>query len=370
MTMPRSTPGRILTTIPLKHVQRFRDRHGHLRHYFRRRGRGIALPGLPGSAEFMGAYGAALAKFADKKPPARPAAAPRTFAALAPIYFASPHFTGLAASSRVNYRRVIEGFVREHGQGRVDEFRRRHAIKIIGRMAKKPGAAIVLLKRVRTLINFAVELEWIETDPTRKVRSFKSTEFHTWTEEEIAQFEAKWPRGTRQRLAFDILLFTGQRGSDAHEMSRPDSAGKIRVVQQKTGTRMVIATHPSLAASIKAAGARGHAVILATAYDRPFSVKGFGQFVSAAIRAAGLPKHCKAHGLRKAAARRLAEVGCSAKQIMAVTGHKTMAEAEVYVRAAEQEMLNRQAMEKQIANAEVSTPTLQTLNPIDIVGRK
>src|SRR5262249_11301104 len=44
--------------------------------------------------------------------------------------------------------------------------------------------------------------------------------------------------------------------------------------------------------------------------------------MSDAIRKAGLPPCCKAHGLRKAAARRLAEAGCSAHEIMAVGGRK------------------------------------------------
>jgi integrase len=163
------------------------------------------------------------------------------------------------------------------------------------------------LKRVRTLINFAIELEWTDIDPTKRVRSCKSKEFHTWTEDEIGQFEARWPFGTPQRLAFAISLCTGQRGSDAHWMARPDAAGNIRVVQQKTGASLVIACHPNLLATLDALPKK-HVTMLTTAYGEPFTVKGFGQFMAAAISAAGLPVQCnKAHGLRKAAARRLAE---------------------------------------------------------------
>jgi enterobacteria phage integrase len=86
---------------------------------------------------------------------------------------------------------------------------------------------------------------------------------------------------------------------------------------------------------------------MATEYGAAFSVKGFGQFVSAAIQAAGLPTRCKAHGLRKAAARRLADAGCSANQIASVTGHKTLAEVERYTRAADQERLAKEAIAKQ-----------------------
>lgn len=70
--------------------------------------------------------------------------------------------------------------------------------------------------------------------------------------------------------------------------------------------------------------------------------------ISVAIREAELPERCKAHGLRKAAARRLAEAGCSASEIAAITGHKTLAEVECYTRAANQERLARRAIQKQL----------------------
>ena len=72
--------------------------------------------------------------------------------------------------------------------------------------------------------------------------------------------------------------------------------------------------------------------------------------MSGAIRDAGLLSRCKPHGLRKAAARRLAEAGCSASEIMAITGHKTLAEVERYTRAAGQEQLARRAIKRQSEN--------------------
>jgi integrase len=77
--------------------------------------------------------------------------------------------------------------------------------------------------------------------------------------------------------------------------------------------------------------------------------------VSNAIAAAGLPVRCKTHGLRKAAARRLAEAGCSSKQIAAITGHKSLAEIERYTRAADQERLAVEAVEKQVRNIDWQT---------------
>jgi Phage integrase family len=87
--------------------------------------------------------------------------------------------------------------------------------------------------------------------------------------------------------------------------------------------------------------------------------------ISNAIRAAGLPKRCKAHGLRKAAARRLAEAGCSVSEIAAITGHKTLAEVERYTRPADQERLARQAMERQSANKGGKSPVKELANATD-----
>ena len=61
--------------------------------------------------------------------------------------------------------------------------------------------------------------------------------------------------------------------------------------------------------------------------------------------AAGLP-HCSAHGLRKAAARRLAEAGCTAHEIGAITGHASLTELVRYTRAADQRRLAEAAMTK------------------------
>jgi integrase len=112
-----------------------------------------------------------------------------------------------------------------------------------------------------------------------------------------------------------------------------------------------------------------------TAYGQPFSVKGFGNMMSTAIRDAGLPERCKAHGLRKAAARRLAEAGCSASEIAAITGHKTLAEVERYTRAADQERLARQAIQRhenrtgKLLVDEVANSTDETLEINSLMSR-
>jgi len=88
--------------------------------------------------------------------------------------------------------------------------------------------------------------------------------------------------------------------------------------------------------AVLAIAPRDHVTIINTQQDKPFTVNGFGQRVRDAITAAGLPLECQPHGLRKAAGRRLAEARCTAHEIMAVLGHKTLTEAERYTREADQ----------------------------------
>lgn len=331
--------------IRLKYVHAFRDRFGRMRYYFRRHGKRTALPGLPGSSEFMATYATQLGE-TSKQIAQRPKAARGTFASLAVRYFGSPQYLSLSSTSRINYRRVIDGFLEYHGHRHVDQMIREHVDIIIGKMANRPGAGSVLLKRLRTLVRYAIALGWTDRDPTAGVKAYRTKEIHTWNEQEIAAFENRWSEGTRERLAFALLLFTGQRSSDVHRMHWKDfDSDTIKVVQQKTGAKLSIPIHQSLNRLLTMAD-RDCTTILETAYGKPFSVKGFGNMVSAAIRAAGLPARCKPHGLRKAAARRFAEAGCSASEIMSITGHRTLAEVERYTRAAEQERLARQAIKR------------------------
>ncbi len=110
-----------MTSVQLKHVERFRDQHGKLRHYFRLgKGSRVPLKGQPGSPEFMASYHAALngrAQAAEIVAP-RLRGAPGTFDCLLQNDFTSSDFRTLAANSTQRaYRRVLENWVRDEGIG-------------------------------------------------------------------------------------------------------------------------------------------------------------------------------------------------------------------------------------------------------------
>lgn len=285
--------------ILMEYVHRYFDRHGKLRHYYRREGRPrVALPGAPGSAEFMAAYTAASVAI-DTPTPLR--GAPGTFARLIAEYEQSIEFKRLKFSTQSVYRNMFENFASEHGHRLVNQMKREHVDLIIARMSATPGAANSLLKRLKTLMVFAISRGWITSDPTYRMRAFASGEFHTWSEAEIAQFETHWPIGSKQRLAFALHLYTGQRRSDVHRMTWADYDGEsIRVTQQKTGAKLEIPVHAELKAILDATS-RKHLAILTTEYGKAFSVAGYGAWINGAIRAAGLPSEGKNRALTQVA---------------------------------------------------------------------
>jgi integrase len=329
-------------------VEVWRDRHGKTRVYFRKeRGPRIPLPNTIGSDDFNRAYEAAVAGqlVPYRQRPERAAAG--TIGALVVSYKKSAAYIGLRDTTKQGYVSRIETLRTQHGHRSVAGLTRERIIKfILQPYADKPGAALSILKMLRVLIRHAIDMEWLDRDPSLGIKRPKTQEIRSWTEAEIDTFEQRWPIGTKQRLAFALMLYTGQRRSDVHCMTWADvTEGTIRVVQQKTGRKLTIPLHHDLL-EVLAAAERGHLIVINTEYGKPFTVDGFSQWLRNAIAAAGLPLECQPHGLRKAAGRRLAEAGCTAHEIMAVLGHKTLSEAERYTREADQAKLAIDAMTK------------------------
>jgi enterobacteria phage integrase len=105
--------------------------------------------------------------------------------------------------------------------------------------------------------------------------------------------------------------------------------------RHKTGVAVDMAISEDLAKAL-AATPRKHVCVLVTEWGKPFTVDGFSGFMRDAIKSAGITDlSCRPHGLRKTLGRLLADADCSAHDIMAALGHKTLAEAERYTREAD-----------------------------------
>jgi integrase len=328
--------------VKLRHVHRFRDRHGTVRHYLRIPGRqAVALPGEPGSRAFLAAYHAAT-----QAPAPAPQAVPGSLNALAASYYASPAFLDLRPSSKANYRRIIERLRNAHGAKPIALLNGAGVRKILAERAEHPAAANHLLRILRLLCQHAIDTNLLASDPTIGVkrRDYEVHGYRPWTEADIAAFEAKWPTGTKPRRAMALLLYTGQRRSDVVRMGRQHiRQGRIHVRQVKTNRELELPIHPALAAELAHVPA-DHLHFLARDDGTPHSAGGFYNLFVGWCADAGLPPGLAPHGLRKAAARRLAEAGATAHQIAAVTGHRSLHEVTIYTAAADQVRLAEQAM--------------------------
>jgi integrase len=273
---------------------------------------------------------------------------PGSIAAAIAGYFASAHFAGLAESTRRERRHILEAFRAEHSDKSIASLQRVHVERMVGAKAATPGAALNFLATLRGLMRFATTVGLRADDPTIGVRCppRRSAGIYPWTEDDIACFEAANPVGTRERLALALLLYTAQRRSDVIRMGRQHVRnGLVEVRQQKTGATLAIPVHPELRAVLDATPL-DQMTFLVTRSDKPFSPLAFTSWFKRACQNAGLPKAASAHGLRKAAARRLAEAGCTAPEIAAITGHATLREVQRYIAGADQLRMARAAMRK------------------------
>jgi integrase len=339
-----------MTRIRLKYVNEYRDRHGRVRRYFRRPGcRAIPLPGLPGSIEFMQAYQTALA-IVSPPPPSLKHVITDSLAALTAGYLRSSDFANLSPTSQASYQVALKPVLAAHGHRLVRDLTKvaaRHVVEQIG--AVRPGMANLTKAVLSKVIAYAIEIDVRTDNPFAGLKPYRLGTYHTWTDAEIAQFERRWPLGTRERLAFALLLYTGQRGGDVVRMQRADiTDGRIRVAQAKTrkGTtnELLIPIHPALARALQAGPVVGMTNIIADARGKP--LQRLTKIMAAAVKTAGLPPRCVAHGLRKAALRRLAEAGSTTKQIAAVSGHRSLSEIERYTARADQAGLAQAAISK------------------------
>jgi len=339
---------RLVGGLIFPNVSSFRDRTGKQRYRYRRVGHRTAyLPGLPGSPEFLAAYERAVNGDEANEGVGSKRTKAGTINALAVQIYQSAEWQALSASTQRTYRGILEQLRASHGDKMVRAIDVEVCHRLRDRKAATPAAANNLIKVLRWALEFALRRNQLKSNPAARVKPLKirSDGFHTWTDDQISIFEANWPVGTRERLAFDLFLYTGQRRGDVRRLGRQHLAdGQLSLRQEKTGAQLVIPIHAALAASL-ATVPSAQLTLLVTQSGQPFSAAGLGNWFGDACRAAGLAG-CTAHGLRKAAARRLAEAGCTAHEIMSITGHRTLKEVDRYTRAAAQRGLAVTAISK------------------------
>lgn len=332
------------------------DRHGNKRLFVRRRGRKIRIREKVGTEAFLQAYGDALHTLNHGNAESRQilkGAAAGTLGWLAACYFASAEFRALDPKSQQTRRQIIEQCLREPRKPGSKDLMRdcpiaslstAHVQMLRDRKAPAKGAANNRLKYLGAMFGWAVEAKLMRSNPARDVRRLRyaTSGFHTWTVDEVRQYEARHPIGTKARLALALLLFLGVRRQDVVTLGRQmvkDSA--LRMIPRKTRHRRLdLSEKPVLPvlADVIAASPTGDLTFLETEYRKPFTPAGFGGKMRQWCDEAGLP-HCSAHGLRKAGATIAAENGATDRQLMALYDWTSEKQANTYTAAANRKRL-------------------------------
>lgn len=324
----------------------FTDNRGKLRVRFRRTGwKTIYAQHQPGTPQFTAEYHDWLENW--RLSPGQDRFIPGSFDDLISRFYQSATWDDLKPQTQRTYRGELERFRAKYGQRSATTMQARHVANLLTRMKDTPSAANNLLKRLGQLFDFAIFLEWRTDNPARPVKPLKTRKggFRTWQEPQIAAFEAAHPVGTKARLLFDLALYTAQRRSDLAVMGPQHiEAGRIRVRQLKTDKTLHIPIHPNLARSI-AETPTGHLAFVVSQRGAPFTKESLGNWFRGQCEGLGLDGY-SLHGLRKAASRRMAEVGLSNQLIKSITGHVTDSEVSRYTRDAEQRRMADMAMQR------------------------
>jgi integrase len=342
-----------MARLALKYVHSYRDRHGRLRNYFKRgRGKGIPLPGLFGSDEFMTAYAAALNSASTQNMDiGEGKTQPGTIDALVVAYYRSAEWNALKPTSQKGRKPYIERFREANGTRPVKTLRREHIEKMMA-LILNVYTRTHWLSAVRPLLQFAVPT-LIPVNPTEGIKPPKLPKtpgHHSWLDEEIQQYRDFWNLGTQQRLVFEFALEATSRRCEVVRLGPQHvKDGRIKIARAKGSKDVDILLTPELKAAIDAMPAT-HLVYVVNRFGKPRSPNGLGDSFAEWATAAGLPKRCRLHGLKKGGMRRLAESDATAHQIMAVSGHKTLKEVQRYTDAADRKKLADQAIGKRIKN--------------------
>lgn len=359
----------------------YQDTRGKTRWRISVKGKRYELGAEWGSVDFEARYNAALAgQHAKQVGAAR--TKPRTVDDLVSRFYSSRVYKDWGESTKATNRAILEKWRGEYGKYSVTTLKKRNIEVMMAGKSETPAAANNWLKRIRQVLDLAVDLEWLTVNPARLVKPFRyeSAGIYTWTEADIAKFYSTHPPGSDAHDAMTLMLYTAGAKVDAVKLGpfsikETKDGPRIEYRRHKTRNRAAmtvsIPIHPDLAPVIERRMNTGS--FLQTRAGKQRSHKGLGNVMRKWCDQAGLP-HCSSHGLRKACARRLAEGGASAPQIASITGHLTLAEVQRYIEAANRKgmaddgfavMVTRPNGEQTVANL-VEMFATSTGNPLSI----
>jgi integrase len=333
--MPRPRP---------PYLSREVSRHGKPVWYLRRDGKRIRIRAEYGTPEFTAEYQMALAAYQPAKEAHTTAG---TLAWLIECFWGSAAWQVRSASTRGKWDGLYRQAIETAGDTPLSAITQKAVRAGVERRAHTPAQAQHFLNAMRALFRWALKMQLVKTDPTAGVRAparRRGCGIRSWTEEDVAAYEKRWPIGTRQRVWLDVMLYTGLRRGDAVRLGRQHVRDGVATIKtEKTGTIVTIPILPVLAETLTA-GPCGDLSFIAGARSQPMAKASFSNEFAIACRAAGVPG--SAHGVRKIAATRAANAGATVAELEAIFGWSGGKMASLYTRDADRQRLAKRAMHK------------------------
>jgi site-specific recombinase XerC len=230
--MPRKLPPNVI---------RERTRHGKVVFYFRRHhGKRIRLPDI-GDPQFESAY---LAAMQGHTAPVARKAGVHSIEWLIGHYRLSAAYLRLSRATRRQRDNIFANAIKAIGSEPYRAMTRKDVAAIRDRRATTPAQARNVLDALRGLYAWALEGQLVDIDPTVGVTNpprKTGAGFPAWTEAEAVRFEAAWPLGTRQRVWYAVLRYTGVRRGDAVTIGwQHVRDGLVTIYTEKSGGRIEV----------------------------------------------------------------------------------------------------------------------------------
>jgi integrase len=325
----------------------------------------VRIRGTYGSADFMAQYQAAVAHV--------PAVARRATAgslrALIDAYRQSAPWAALAPETRRQREAIFAHIIAKAGDQPAEALTSATIRRSMDARRETPEQANHFLKVLRGLFAWAVP-DFVPANPTIGVKMIrvKTVGHAPWTAEDVEAFRTRWPIGARERLAFDVLLYTGLRRGDAVRLGRQhvkDGVATIRT--EKTGAEVTLPMAPPLLDSIAACGVPG-LTFIHKPDGGPYDKAAFGNWFRTICDAAGI-RGKAAHGLRKADATATAEGGASERELMARYGWASSKEASRYTMSRDKKRLAVEAYKARMRD-ETGTAIQAPFDPLQAPKNK
>lgn len=337
--MPRPRP---------PHLHRETTRHGKATWYVRvGKGPRIRIKAEFGSDEFQAEYQAAI----DGAPRPKPGApAVESLAWLIARYRETGVWLNdLSAATRRQRENIFRHILKTAGDKPYARIARKDIEAGKDRRKDTPAQARNFLDAMRGLFRWAKDAGHRKDDPTEGVHNPKRKDsggFPAWTEEDCERYERRWSIGTKERVWFDVLCYTGGRRGDAVRIGWQhvrDGVATFRTEKSQDKVTVTIPILPVLQRTLDA-GPTGDMTFIVGANGLPLTKETFGNYFSAAARKAGVKK--SAHGVRKIAATRAANNGATVSQLNAIFGWTGTEMAAHYTKEADRRRLAIEAAHK------------------------